>query len=55
MEFCVSNKYKNYISRQNKTNGQIIEEVAELLKVLWNGQYKCVASRDLRVSNDILF
>ncbi|XP_034486104.1 ubiquitin carboxyl-terminal hydrolase 8 isoform X2 [Drosophila innubila] len=48
MEYCVSNKYKNYISRQNKTNGQIIEEVAELLKVLWNGQYKCVASRDLR-------
>ncbi|KAL7730631.1 hypothetical protein ACLKA6_003409 [Drosophila palustris] len=48
MEFCVSNKYKNYISRQNKTNGQIIEEVAALMKVLWNGQYKCVASRDLR-------
>ncbi|XP_030572237.1 ubiquitin carboxyl-terminal hydrolase 8 isoform X1 [Drosophila novamexicana] len=48
MEFCISDKYKNYISRRNKTNGQVIEEVAALIKELWNGQYKCVASRDLR-------
>lgn len=49
-EYCVSDMYKNNISRRNKTNGQVIEEVAALLKELWNGQYKCVASRDLRVS-----
>ncbi|KAH8312312.1 hypothetical protein KR044_010162, partial [Drosophila immigrans] len=48
LDFCVSNNYKKFISRQNKTNGQVIEEVAALLKELWNGQYKCVASRDLR-------
>ncbi|KAH8359256.1 hypothetical protein KR093_005342 [Drosophila rubida] len=48
MDFCVSNEYKKYISYQNKTNGQVIEEVAALIKELWNGQYKCVASRDLR-------
>ncbi|EDV93611.1 GH18183 [Drosophila grimshawi] len=48
MEFCISDKYRNYISRRNKTNGQVIEEVAALIKELWNGQYKCVASRDLR-------
>ncbi|XP_017057189.1 ubiquitin carboxyl-terminal hydrolase 8 isoform X1 [Drosophila ficusphila] len=47
-EYCISNKYKNNISRNNKTNGQVIEEVAALIKELWNGQYKCVASRDLR-------
>nr|AAM52759.1 SD04548p [Drosophila melanogaster] len=47
-EYCISDKYKNYISRSNKTNGQVIEEVAALIKELWNGQYKCVASRDLR-------
>ncbi|XP_001359977.2 ubiquitin carboxyl-terminal hydrolase 8 isoform X1 [Drosophila pseudoobscura] len=47
-EYCLSDKYKNYISRSNKTNGQVIEEVAALIKELWNGQYKCVASRDLR-------
>ncbi|XP_034663563.1 ubiquitin carboxyl-terminal hydrolase 8 isoform X1 [Drosophila subobscura] len=47
-EYCISDQYKNYISRSNKTNGQVIEEVAALIKVLWNGQYKCVASRDLR-------
>ncbi|XP_060647258.1 ubiquitin carboxyl-terminal hydrolase 8 isoform X1 [Drosophila nasuta] len=47
-DFCVSNEYKKHISRQNKTNGQVIEEVAALIKELWNGQYKCVASRDLR-------
>lgn len=49
-EYCVSDMYKTNISRRNKTNGQVIEEVAALLKELWNGQYKCVASRDLRVS-----
>lgn len=49
-EYCVSDMYKSNISRRNKTNGQVIEEVAALLKELWNGQYKCVASRDLRVS-----
>ncbi|XP_068154272.1 ubiquitin carboxyl-terminal hydrolase 2 isoform X2 [Drosophila tropicalis] len=47
-EYCITDKYKNYISRSNKTNGQVIEEVAALIKELWNGQYKCVASRDLR-------
>ncbi|KAH8294966.1 hypothetical protein KR018_004837 [Drosophila ironensis] len=47
-EYCISDKYRNYISRSNSTNGQVIEEVAALIKELWNGQYKCVASRDLR-------
>lgn len=49
-EYCISDKYKEYISRGNsRTNGQVIEEVAALIKELWNGQYKCVASSDLRV------
>ncbi|KAH8314999.1 ubiquitin carboxyl-terminal hydrolase 8 isoform X1 [Drosophila kikkawai] len=48
-EYCISDKYKDYISRSNsRTNGHVIEEVAALIKELWNGQYKCVASRDLR-------
>ncbi|KAH8264640.1 hypothetical protein KR038_011263 [Drosophila bunnanda] len=48
-EYCISDKYKEYISRSNsRTNGHVIEEVAALIKELWNGQYKCVASRDLR-------
>ncbi|XP_075146576.1 ubiquitin specific protease 8 isoform X1 [Haematobia irritans] len=47
-EYCITDKYKNYVSRNNKTKGQIVEEVAALIKVLWNGNYKCVASKDLR-------
>ncbi|XP_017849882.1 ubiquitin carboxyl-terminal hydrolase 8 isoform X2 [Drosophila busckii] len=47
-DYCISDKYKKQISRNNKTNGEVIEEVAALIKELWNGQYKCVASRDLR-------
>ncbi|XP_053969324.1 ubiquitin carboxyl-terminal hydrolase 8 isoform X1 [Anastrepha ludens] len=47
-EYCITDKYKNYISRSNKTKGHIVEEVAALIKVLWNGNYKCVASKDLR-------
>ncbi|XP_011189525.2 ubiquitin carboxyl-terminal hydrolase 8 isoform X1 [Zeugodacus cucurbitae] len=47
-EYCITDKYKNYISRSNKTKGHIVEEMAALIKVLWNGNYKCVASKDLR-------
>lgn len=47
-EYCLTDKYKSYISRANKTNGQVVEEVAALIKILWNGHYKCVASKDLR-------
>ncbi|XP_030374961.1 ubiquitin carboxyl-terminal hydrolase 8 isoform X2 [Scaptodrosophila lebanonensis] len=47
-EYCITDRYKNFISRSNKTNGQVIEEVAALIKELWNGNYKSVASKDLR-------
>lgn len=48
-EYCVTDKYKNYVSRNNKTRGEIVDEVAALIKMLWTGGYKYVASRDLKV------
>uniref|UniRef100_A0A1B0FAZ4 Ubiquitin carboxyl-terminal hydrolase n=1 Tax=Glossina morsitans morsitans TaxID=37546 RepID=A0A1B0FAZ4_GLOMM len=47
-EYCVTDKYKNYVSRNNKTRGEIVDEVAALIKMLWTGGYKYVASRDLK-------
>uniref|UniRef100_A0A1A9WJT6 Ubiquitin carboxyl-terminal hydrolase n=1 Tax=Glossina brevipalpis TaxID=37001 RepID=A0A1A9WJT6_9MUSC len=47
-EYCLTDRYKKYVSRTNKTKGQIVDEVAALIKMLWTGNYKCVASRDLK-------
>uniref|UniRef100_A0A1B0BMZ2 Ubiquitin carboxyl-terminal hydrolase n=1 Tax=Glossina palpalis gambiensis TaxID=67801 RepID=A0A1B0BMZ2_9MUSC len=47
-EYCITDKYKNYVSRNNKTRGEIVDEVAAIIKMLWTGGYKYVASRDLK-------
>ncbi|XP_053671605.1 ubiquitin carboxyl-terminal hydrolase 8 [Anopheles nili] len=56
---CLSNTYflndffhdpsfKMHLNRNNKTQGKIGEEVAAVIKALWTGQYKCIASKNLR-------
>ncbi|XP_052864948.1 ubiquitin carboxyl-terminal hydrolase 8 isoform X2 [Anopheles cruzii] len=56
---CLSNTYflneyfhdasfKMRLNRNNKTQGKIGEEVAAVIKALWTGQYKCIASKNLR-------
>ncbi|XP_055387580.1 ubiquitin carboxyl-terminal hydrolase 8 isoform X2 [Condylostylus longicornis] len=47
-DYFITNAYKQHINRSNKTKGKIVEEVAALLQILWKGNYKCVASKDLR-------
>lgn len=59
---CLSNtahlaKYFNdntYIDDLNTTNnnsvqGQVAEEVAQVIRALWRGQYKSISPRDLKV------
>lgn len=48
VEYFVTHSYRKHINRSNKTQGRIVEEVAALIKVLWNGQYKYISSKDLR-------
>lgn len=50
VHYFKTDNYKKHINRSNKTKGKIVEEVAELIKVLWSGKFKCVACKDLRVN-----
>ncbi|XP_055635108.1 ubiquitin carboxyl-terminal hydrolase 8 isoform X2 [Toxorhynchites rutilus septentrionalis] len=47
-DFFVDGSFKQYLNRNNKTQGKIAEEVAAVIKALWTGQYKCIASKNLR-------
>jgi len=33
----------------NFTQGQVVEEVAQVIKALWRGQYKSISPHDLKV------
>jgi len=33
----------------NMTQGQVVEEVAQVIKALWRGQYKSISPHDLKV------
>lgn len=47
-EYFVEEQFKQNLNRNNKTQGRIAEEVAAVIKALWTGQYKCIASKNLR-------
>ncbi|XP_049538327.1 ubiquitin carboxyl-terminal hydrolase 8 isoform X1 [Anopheles darlingi] len=47
-EFFHDASFKMRLNRNNKTQGKIGEEVAAVIKALWTGQYKCIASKNLR-------
>ncbi|KFB36226.1 AGAP002900-PA-like protein [Anopheles sinensis] len=47
-EFFHDPAYKTRLNRNNKTQGKIGEEVAAVIRALWTGQYKCIASKNLR-------
>ncbi|XP_058129273.1 ubiquitin carboxyl-terminal hydrolase 8 [Anopheles coustani] len=47
-EFFHDPSYKARLNRSNKTQGKIGEEVAAVVRALWTGQYKCIASKNLR-------
>uniref|UniRef100_A0AAG5CT35 Ubiquitin carboxyl-terminal hydrolase n=1 Tax=Anopheles atroparvus TaxID=41427 RepID=A0AAG5CT35_ANOAO len=47
-EFFHDSSYKMHLNRNNKTQGKIGEELAAVIKALWTGQYKCIASKNLR-------
>jgi len=38
----------------NFTQGQVVEEVAQVIKALWRGQYKSISPHDLKVSRFLL-
>lgn len=47
-EYFLEEQFKQNLNRNNKTQGRIAEEVAAVIKALWTGQYKCIASKNLR-------
>ena len=50
--YFINNKYLNDLNRigkENKENSGIVaEEVGQVIKALWRGQYKCISPRDLK-------
>ncbi|XP_030379447.1 ubiquitin carboxyl-terminal hydrolase 15-like [Scaptodrosophila lebanonensis] len=47
VEYCTSDRFKSHINSDNQTKGQVIEEVAAILKKLWTAKFKSVACNDL--------
>uniref|UniRef100_A0A1Q3F6S7 Ubiquitin carboxyl-terminal hydrolase n=1 Tax=Culex tarsalis TaxID=7177 RepID=A0A1Q3F6S7_CULTA len=47
-EHFLEGAFRQNLNRSNKTQGRIVEEVAAVIKALWLGQYKCIASKNLR-------
>ncbi|XP_058801187.1 ubiquitin carboxyl-terminal hydrolase 8-like isoform X2 [Phymastichus coffea] len=45
------NQYSNDLTKKNDKNasGYVAEEVAQVIKALWRGQYKSISPRDLKV------
>ncbi|XP_065092705.1 ubiquitin carboxyl-terminal hydrolase 8 isoform X2 [Ochlerotatus camptorhynchus] len=48
MDYFQDGSFRQNLNRNNKTQGRIAEEVAAVIKELWTGQYKCIASKNLK-------
>lgn len=46
--FCVDH-YKIDLHCENKTKGEVAEEMAAVVKTLWSGQFRSIACRDFKV------
>lgn len=46
--FC-GNHYRDDLFFQNKTKGEVAEEMAAVVKTLWSGQFRSIACRDFKV------
>ncbi|XP_048478048.1 ubiquitin carboxyl-terminal hydrolase 8 isoform X1 [Plutella xylostella] len=45
--FC-NGQYLQHVNRSHGTRGQIAEELAAVVRALWSGQYRFIATKDLR-------
>lgn len=50
-KYFTDNSYADDLntSNNNMTQGQVVEEVAQVIKALWRGQYKSISPHDLKV------
>ncbi|XP_011690756.1 PREDICTED: ubiquitin carboxyl-terminal hydrolase 8-like isoform X2 [Wasmannia auropunctata] len=51
-KYFTDNSYADDLntSNDNMTQGQVVEEVAQVIKALWRGQYKSISPHDLKVA-----
>lgn len=54
-EYLVTGSYQKHINTSSKTQGKIALEMAAVVNALWTGQYKSIASSDLRVGLVFIF
>lgn len=50
-KYFMDNLYADDLNtnNDNNTQGQVVEEVAQVIKALWRGQYKSISPHDLKV------
>ena len=50
-KYFMDNLYADDLNtnNDNNTQGQVVEEVAQVIKALWRGQYKSISPLDLKV------
>jgi len=51
-KYFTDNSYADDLNTNNDniTQGQVVEEVAQVIKALWRGQYKSISPYDLKVT-----
>ena len=50
-DILIEGGFQKYVNMKNETQGRVVHEVAALIKELWAGQYKYIASKNLKVIN----
>ncbi|OAD53212.1 Ubiquitin carboxyl-terminal hydrolase 8 [Eufriesea mexicana] len=49
-KYFMDNLYADDLNNENNTQGQVVEEVAQVIKALWRGQYKSISPHDLKIA-----
>ena len=47
-QYFIGEQFKNDLNRNSETNGEIAVEFAEVIRMLWSGQYKSIATYDFK-------
>ena len=47
-QYFIGENFKNDLNQRSETRGEIAVEFAEVIKMLWSGQYKSIAPHDFK-------
>ena len=47
-QYFIGEKFREHLNRSSDTRGEIAVEFAEVIRMLWSGQYKSIAPTDFK-------